>query len=192
MTVGIEFLRARLTDLPPGPMARSVELEDLLAEAWDGLAGSRDGGMQADKLRGRLESIEWSPPILKFDIERHGGTVHGSTRAELQRWAVDVNAGVADLLLGHHFRQLEPTQPRLDVKPLVDAIATAILSGAVDPRLKWSADRKNVQVQIAKIIPDSGPKETTAKRRKRFRDALEPRLIEAGWKEVRANNYHRP
>ncbi|MCU0964910.1 MAG: hypothetical protein MUF08_07590 [Burkholderiaceae bacterium] len=68
--------------------------------------------------------------------KNHGGTVHGSTRAELQRWAVDINAGAANLLPGGRFRQLEPAQRRLDVAPLVDTVAAAVMSGLEDPRLK--------------------------------------------------------
>jgi hypothetical protein len=75
--------------------------------------------MKAEKLYGRMESVLWEPPLLTFVIERHGSTIRGSTRAELQHWTVDVNQGTATLALGGH-RQLYPAQPRLNIQPLVD------------------------------------------------------------------------
>lgn len=181
MTVDAESLRAHLAGLPPGPISDATKVQRLLADAWDCLAVPHDGGMKPNKLYGRMEDVRWSPPILKFVIERHGGTVLGSTRAELQSWSVDVEAGVATQLRDGRFRQLQPAQPRLDVKPLVDAIAAAILRGADDPRLKWSENRKTVHVQIGAVIPDAGFQQTTAGRRKRFRTHLSSKLSEAGW-----------
>ena len=51
--------------------------------------------MAGHKLIGRMENVEWHPPILTFLIERHGGTVLGSARAELQRWTVDLDRRTA-------------------------------------------------------------------------------------------------
>ena len=55
--------------------------------------------MWASKL-GRMEKVEWQPPYLTFSIERHGATVKGSTRAELQNWQVDTS-----------HRSLNPNEP---------------------------------------------------------------------------------
>jgi hypothetical protein len=38
-----------------------------------------------------MEDLEWNPPMLSFIIERHGAMVLGSTRAENQRWEIDMN-----------------------------------------------------------------------------------------------------
>jgi hypothetical protein len=59
------------------------ELVNLLAAAWDDLSIARGSGMEPDKLYDRMEKVHWEPPLLLFVIERHGGTVQGSTRAEL-------------------------------------------------------------------------------------------------------------
>ncbi len=83
-------------------------------------------------------------------------------------------------------------QSRLNVLPLADSVAKAIVGGADDPWLKWSADRKSVSVQIGKVIPDTGPAQTTINRRKRFRVALDQRLSAAGWSTARPNIYGRP
>ena len=67
----------------------------------------------------RMEKAEWQPPILSFVVERHGGTALGSTRADLQHWTVNVETKEANCHIAGH-RQLEPMQPRMDVKPLAD------------------------------------------------------------------------
>jgi hypothetical protein len=73
-----------LKNLEPGPVEMTTHLERLLAEVWDDLGGD-NGGMAGIKLIRRMEQVEWHRPILIFLIERHGGTVLSSTRAELQR-----------------------------------------------------------------------------------------------------------
>ena len=192
MNASVKALQDYLVGLPPGSIDDSVELSDVLAEAWESLAGSDEGGMQAYKVRERMESTKWSPPHLEFTIERHGGTVLGSSRATLQTWSVDVAQGTVDLVRGGSFRQLRPASAKVDVVPLADAVAAAVLSGGNDRRLKWSADRTSVRVQIGELIPDEGPMQTTASRRKRFRAALNERLSAAGWTSIRPNTYRRP
>jgi len=34
--------------------------------------------MEGHKLKNRMESVMWNPPLLEFDIERHGATVNGA------------------------------------------------------------------------------------------------------------------
>jgi hypothetical protein len=68
----------------------------LLAAAWPDLDGSRDMRMESRKL-GRIESAEWAPPVLSFQIERDGGTVLGSTRAEIQIWHADLGRRTAEV-----------------------------------------------------------------------------------------------
>ena len=90
----MDELRNYLNTLEPGPVEETTHLERLLAEVWDDLGGD-NGGMAGHKLIRRMERVEWHRPILTFLIERHGGTVLGSTRAELQRWSVDLDRGTA-------------------------------------------------------------------------------------------------
>ena len=85
MTDPIYELREVLA-VPPPP-AREIEAH--LAPVWDALAGD-DGGMTSRKLHGRMEVVLWNPPRLTFYIERHGATVLGSSRAEVQEWTVDL------------------------------------------------------------------------------------------------------
>lgn len=86
--------------------------------------------MAAYKLE-RLEEPTWMPPLLSFVVERHGGTVLGSTRAELQKWWVDPFKAEVVLSKGG-WRQLYPMSPRLNVGPLADRVAELVLSGMDD------------------------------------------------------------
>ena len=77
-----------MSKIPEGKIedqAVSSEIETALIKIWPLLAGASEEGMDAAKLRGRMESIEWTPPILTFVIERHGaqrrrGGARGSHR----------------------------------------------------------------------------------------------------------------
>jgi len=174
-------LRNYLAAVSPGkiPAEQADEVESLLSSCWDRIEGSTDGGMAAYKLDFRAEQMEWEPPTLSFRIERHGGAFRGSSRGELQNWSVDVERESAALgAIGH--RQLRPSAPRLDVKPLASEIAELIMAQRNDHRLKWKS-ASDVKVELTKIIPNSGPRATVPGRRKRFRDELKRLLEPAGW-----------
>jgi hypothetical protein len=79
-----------LTNLDPGPVEQTSHLERLLARVWDDLVGGNEAGMVGRKLIGRIERVEWQPPRLTFVIERHVLTVLVPSKAELQRWTVDL------------------------------------------------------------------------------------------------------
>jgi hypothetical protein len=174
--------------LPPGPIVDTTELAAILAARWHEVDGGSLNGMAVSKLRGRMEDVEWHPPILTFTIERHGGTVYGSTRAELKSWTLDTEKITATgETVGR--RQLHPMQARQKVEPLAEEIAALIVKRQQDQRLKWYGDDK-VQVVIGEVLSAaSAVKQTLAGRRKRFRQALTARLAENGWEEVRANVY---
>lgn len=127
--------------------------------------------------------VVWEPPKLKFVIERHSGTVQGSSRAELQHWSLDVEKMTATLeTVGH--RQLSPMLPRLDVNPLADEIAGLIASGQEHEWLKWIGAGR-VRVLIGKILPKgSAVKQALAGRRRRLWKALIAGMEAAGWKWI--------
>lgn len=170
----ISDLQALLAAIPPGPISDTSQLESVLAACWDEF-GCHEGGMRGEKLHGRMENVTWSPPILEFRIERHGATALGSSRAELQAWGVNVEEGTATCsTVGR--RQVEPMQPRLDVRPLVEETVRMILAHQESDRLKWNTDG-SVRVLPGKVIPPgSAVKQTLQGRRKRFREALRERL----------------
>src|SRR5690348_8052575 len=89
-------LRSYLSSLPPGPITDTSVVEELLVQCWECLSGANDTRMVAYKIH-RMENAEWNPPLLQFEIERHGGTVWGSSKAELQSWTVDVEHGTASV-----------------------------------------------------------------------------------------------
>jgi hypothetical protein len=187
----LDRLRRYLDTLPPGRVADSAEIASLLTAAWPSLTGSREGGMKAEKLLGRLKEVRWEPPELGFEIERHGGMARGSTRAEIQVWTVNVaTASVRGGEIGS--RQIRLPQPALRVEPIVDEITGLIINNRRDPRLTWYQDG-DVRVLVGGIIPDTAPKKTVAGRRRRFAAALRKRLTVHGWAPVpgRLHRYRR-
>jgi hypothetical protein len=184
----IELLRARLVSVPPGQLIgkAATDVEALLAQSWDDIDGSDDGGMRGYKLVGRTEDLHWIPPVLSFRIERHGGFVLGSTRAELQTWAVDLTRNAAEIV-GTGRRQLVAMDARLNVTPLAAETAAMILQGCDATRLKWP-NPSRVRVLVSEIIPTTN-KQTTEGRRQRFAAALEQHLAPNGWRRVRAGTH---
>jgi hypothetical protein len=179
-------LKEFLKNLVPGPVSDTSAVEELLAEAWLDLDGDDIGGMKTHKLYGRTEFLSWQPPFLTFTIERHGGTVLGSTRAELQHWQIDISKGTRKLVSTSR-RQLRAASPPLDVGPLAQKIGNEIMNKSESPFLKRYPDGR-VKVLIGKVIPE-GVKETTFRRRKRFRKALQDILSRHGWLPASVNTY---
>lgn len=153
-----------------------------LQRAWPFLAGGDEHAMAAHKLS-RIEDPSWEAPILRFKIERHGGTVKGSSRAEVQEWRVDLDARTAETTAIRTHRQLRPLRARLDVERAAQEIAAVVVAVADDPRLRWSPDRSRVQVHTSVVVnPDAASRQTVEGRRKRLVAALRPKLEEAGWR----------
>ena len=183
----IEFL-ARIQ---AGPIEDMAKLEELLARCWDEFDGSDSEGMSGDKLHDRMEDVVWEPPIMRFRIERHGGTALGSTRADVHQWEVNINQRSASFWLAKP-RQVRPMQPRLDVKPMAREIVDLIVNYKEDERLKWSKDG-SVRILIGKIIPEASVgKQTLQGRRRRFRNEVDEHLGSCGWQKIRENVYLPP
>jgi hypothetical protein len=147
--------------------------------------------MDAEKLYGRMEAVHWEAPVLMFRIERHGGTVLGSTRAERHQWVLNLDTQIASCHPAGYV-QLYPRARSLDVRPLAKEIAQQILDHKEDTRLTWNNDG-SVRVHIGKIFPkDSAVQQTLAGRRTRFRQTVEGLLEEKGWRRMRPNVYAPP
>jgi len=147
--------------------------------------------MKPDKLRGRTESMSWEPPLLHFEIERHGATVKGSVYAEMQPWSVNVTDGEADTHSFGRHRKVGKTRPRLDVTSEVQKVCESVVTKKSDNRLRWIGD-SCVKVLVGVIIPASGlPKQTLAGRRKRLARALEQALSSNGWRKVGLHTYEK-
>lgn len=182
----VEFLASK----PPGPISELAEVGRILSQCWDKFIASDSEEMAAYKLE-RIEEASWNPPILSFIIERHGAIVLGSTRAELQRWDIDVEKLVATSYTAGS-RQVLPMQRKLDVRPMAEEIVCLIVNRQEDDRLKWNHDG-SVRVFVGKILPEgSAVKETLRGRRKRFRKVLDELLSDSGWQKVRTYVYAPP
>jgi len=155
------------------------ELVLLISNAWGELHGSSANAMATHKLS-RIEKPTWAAPYLGFTIERHGGTVMGSTRAELEQWDVDLDARTAVPSERVGYRQLYPTAARLDVGQLAIEVAAAILAGADDPRLQWSSNKAAVRVLVSRVLPDAAA-QTMRGRARRFNVALQAELAKVDW-----------
>jgi hypothetical protein len=99
----------------------------LLAKCWHELEGAGETAMTELKLD-RAEDLRWDPPILSFVIERHGGTVLGSSRAKLHEWRVDLDRKTAHCERGR-YRQLRPAAPKFDVKAPAARVVDAVTEG---------------------------------------------------------------
>jgi hypothetical protein len=174
-------LRVYLSTLRAGPLPDISTVESLLADSWNQLSIDIPSGMNPDKLYGRMESCAWEPPLLRFLIERHGGTVCGSSRAELQQWTINVSTCAAECAVVGH-RQIRKMQPTLDVQPLVNEIAELVLQRRPDPRMKWYPDGR-VAIRMDQVLPETHtPKQTRERRRRRFPQNLDSILVPRGWK----------
>ncbi len=176
-SAAVDRLQTHLSMIPPGAIENTTELGELLAECWDELRGDA-GGMTADKLHGRVEDVQWKPPVLSLQIERHGGTVLGSTRADIQQWTVDVEKQLRKCRVNGH-RQLYRMEPGLDVKPLAREVFEAIKNNLAGDLMTRCSNGK-FRVHIGEIIPRRGCKQTVDGRRKRFWSALE-KLLGPDW-----------
>lgn len=176
----MKSLQDLLSTIPPGHMSDGDCLQVLaeLSQCWESIPGSDVKSTTADKLR-RAEEVCWTPPILSFSLERHGGTVLGSSRASLHYWEVDTEQPEARIVKTSA-RQLSPKAQVMDIEKMANEIATLILNGVDDRRVTWLEDRQRVQVNIGEVIPESNP-QTTQGRRKRFRVVLASLMSEANW-----------
>ena len=138
--------------------------------------------MEAFKLD-RVENLEWKAPILTFEIERHGATVMGSGRGDIQAWSIDFeNRAAQHRITGR--RQLRPMAKGLKVEPIVEQVCDKIKNGVTaghSEGIQWQSEDK-VKVKPASFIPNDGPNQTIAGRRKRFRAAISVAMTGMGWK----------
>jgi len=184
-------LRKYLYEIGPGQISDTDHLSQILQECWHEFRGADVESMAGYKLIGRMEGVEWNPPVLQFEIERHGRTVMGSSRADIHTWQIDINAKTA-ICEKTSYRQINPMSRRVNVRPLAEEVVQLILQHKTDERLKWNKDG-SVRVHIGKILPDySAVAQTLQGRRKRFRKEVENLLDDEGWTNVGPNVYRPP
>ncbi len=185
-------LKQFLATLRPGSIGSDTQpqLERLLAACWHEFDGADQSRMHGSKLLGRMENVIWKRPLLTFVIERHGGTVLGSTRGELLYWELDLDKGTAAVVKTSH-RQLAPMAPRVDIKALAKELVQLIVRGEQDDRIRWQ-DRNTVQVLASRLFPDgSGFKMTIEGRRTNLSKRIEEALKPLGWLKVSRTEFRR-
>lgn len=136
----VDQLRSYLALVEGGPdpidlLQHQQQLIPLLIAAWPDFAGHDQQAMASFKLQRGLDAIQWTPPAtLRFEIERHGGTVNGSSRAERQGWTLDLERRTAEVATVGH-KQLWPMARRLNVTPIAEELAEKIVRSEEDQRL---------------------------------------------------------
>jgi hypothetical protein len=139
--------------------------------------------MAAHKLAGRAHRFRWKPPLLTFEIDRHGGTAKGSTRADRQKWTLDVEKRTArPEKIGHH--QLVACAPGFKAEPAVNHFVKVISQRLATPpgwNLKWITDDE-VRVVVRYLLPNPyGFKQTVEGQAKRLRKRLIEAMAAQGW-----------
>ncbi len=178
----LDKLQHYLAEIPPGAVSEASPIEQLLAAAWDKFEGSDQGGMAAYKLLGRTEKTQWNPPVLTFDVERHGAAALGSTLAEIQSWTIDTATGMASVATKGH-RQVHRMDPNWKAEPVARELAQLIVTEQKgDPRLIWNQNG-HVRPDIGSAVPGSN-KQTREGRSRRFWAALIAELRPHGWVKV--------
>jgi hypothetical protein len=191
----IQALSDELSKTPKGaiPEAARDEIITLLAHCWRDLQGAGETSMEDWKLN-RLEDLSWNPPLLSFTIERHGGTVLGSTRAELHKWTVNVTLGSASCTRGR-YRQLVPTAPRLDVKPIAARVCDSVQQGPASNCelvkqgiVVWHGG-DHILIKHGVLIPNDGYQRTISGRRRKFCNELTNMMKPLGWELVSVQRF---
>jgi hypothetical protein len=179
---------------PPGPVVESddSELSFLLADAWQEFSGGDASGTDRSKVMGRVDKPVWRDPILTFDNERHGAFCQGSSRATINRWAVDI-ANRRATLVGQGHRQMTPRSPRFDERPVAKAIAEAILAGTEDNRVQWRKDRQSVRILTSEAVWTGmqACKKTRADRSRRLLREIASLLDGHDWLPARGGRFAR-
>jgi hypothetical protein len=177
-----------LRGLPPGDVPDDIRTEIIgrLENCWHEFSGSQETKMKTYKLS-RAEHLVWKPPLLCFEIARHGATVHGSTREHIQHWKINLEQRTANQVT-FGFRQVCRTAPRLTEDEMIriaKRVCDAIQDGPgsnlkSDAHLTWVGETE-FRVKPASLIPASGFKQTVEGRRKRMRAILQREIEAIGW-----------
>jgi hypothetical protein len=185
MTDSYEDLARFLSGLSAGVLNGEVasRLSKLLAFCWESFDGSSETSMAADKIDGRAHGFKWKSPILTFEIDRHGATVNGSTRADRQEWKIDVEKRTArQAMIG--YRQLVPRASSFKAEPVVHLFVDVISQRLTTPpgwNLTWISDDE-IRVVVRSLLPDpSGFQKTIEGRAKTLRERLISAMAANGW-----------
>ncbi|OGP93618.1 MAG: hypothetical protein A2157_03795 [Deltaproteobacteria bacterium RBG_16_47_11] len=166
------------------PIELKGTILELLESGWNELEGSDYEAMEPWKVK-RAEDLRWISPELFFLLERHGATVMGSTRAEMQVWIVNLEKRRAAVEQGV-YRQLYPKDKAWHAKSVAEEITNIILSGSPDPRIQRTKSGR-IKLISSEIFPSSVYRQTQQDRIRRFYRELMRILESYGYKRVHGN-----
>lgn len=174
LNTDIEVIRERIFELlDASPYRVSSEILHLLEQYWERTEVDFGTKMEPWKA-GRMFEIQWSPPILKFRIERHP-----SEWTRVQRWMYDFNSSEATLL-SEWAPPLNPNYTTEQVHNDAEQIVNAVLQGKPHP----SVQRKGRYCIIwmgrlpqTKPVPCQLPMRTARGRQRRLKLAI-AKLVE--------------
>jgi hypothetical protein len=186
-------LKDFLNSLKPGLLNRNQisKLQTLLQRYWHQFKGSDETKMVGYKLLRGIEDVEWDPPKLFFTIERHGITMLGSSRADLQMWTLNIEDETVTANTLDTYRQIYSRQSPLKVGLIAEDLYQKITNNIVDDRIKRYSDGR-IEIRIGNINElkeGSAVKQTLMQRRKRFRLKMDELLLNSGWEKIRENLY---
>ena len=188
ITDGLQRMHDFFAIQQPGPLDKKP-VAAVIEPIWHSLPGSAETRMSAYKLA-RMYDVQWDPPRLYFKMVRHGGMQYGSTRGEVQRWTVNVEAEWVSVEPIGYSQVIERDSP-LKTGPIAGEIVAAVLAATPDPGYQWKPDG-TLQISVGKSIPKGSPKRTIETRQKWLSGDVRKRLEAAGYKWLRANQYERP
>jgi hypothetical protein len=165
------------------------EVQRCLIDAWPELEGSDEESTTKGKLSNRIEELSVNDCFLTFKLERHGGTVQGSTRADVHWWTVDLAKGEATITRKSP-RQVRKASPPFPFKEVCQEVVEAVRAGVPHQSIDWKgADR--FKLLMGNLVPCGGIKQTTSGRRKKLREFIEAALGPLGWIQEKPNFFHR-
>jgi hypothetical protein len=167
-----------------GTGSNASELLSLLVDYAPCVAGL-ESTQVADYKLPRAENLRFvNQDKIVFSIERHGAAALSSAYGEIQDWEIDLSSDTASRSEGGR-RRINPTVApftKHDAADLANRVFTNIENQKDDGGgIKFLSDGR-VAILIGHYVPDSGPAQSVAGRRKRFRSALKEEAERRGWR----------
>ena len=151
----------------------------MLREQWEDLTIIGDGhSIALYKLTDeRIENLHVDDDgCVNFSIERHGRITMGSPYADVHHWVVDLTAKTA-CIAGTTPRLIGKRSPPINATAVVATILDALKNE--DATIVDHTKDGRLRIKIEAVIP-VGVKETTQKRKKAIREALNEALAPEG------------